>query len=244
MTVKQKNIPWLGAFLETFFSTLPFLSVISFVSITMVLYASARPYLLQYAPWMTLWLFLGIVVMLGITGMWLVYKFVLPSIWAFRGTQLFNQETAPANRVKKSGITVAVSGGFDPLNGKGHITHIQQAKKLGNWLIIILSRDDQLVAKGNKPSGTFYPNISERISILEEFRSVDEIVINIDTDGTCAETLKMIKPNIFAKGGDRTPDNMPLNELKVCEEIGCQVVYNVGVEKKTSSSELIRRAKK
>jgi len=108
-------------------------------------------------------------------------------------------------------IVVAVSGGFDPINGKGHITHIREARKLGDALVLILSRDDQLIAKGNKPNGTFYPSYSERLIIMSEMRSVDKVVMNIDPDGTCAETLRMVRPQIFAKGGDRTPDNMPLN---------------------------------
>ena len=139
-------------------------------------------------------------------------------------------------------VTVVVSGGFDPLNGRGHITHIQEARKLGDRLVVILSRDDQLVAKGNKPHGTFYPSVKDRIAIIRELRSVDEVVMNIDKDGTCAESLRMVRPQIFAKGGDRGPSNMPENEIAVCKEIGCEIVYGVGRAKDTSSSELVRRA--
>lgn len=138
-------------------------------------------------------------------------------------------------------IVVAISGGFDPLNGLGHLTHIQEAKRLGDKLVVILSRDDQLIAKGNKPNGTFYPSIADRIAIIRELRSVDEVVVNIDKDGTSAESLKLVRPQIFAKGGDRTPSNMPKNELEVCRGIGCKIVYNVGVAKTVSSSQLVKR---
>jgi bifunctional ADP-heptose synthase (sugar kinase/adenylyltransferase) len=185
---------------------------------------------------MTLWLFLGIVALIGVVGMVLVYKFVMASLWSFRGRQMDVKE------VGKNSVVVAVSGGFDPINGKGHISHIREARKLGDSVVLILSRDDQLVAKGNKPNGTFYPDYTERLFIMSELRSVDKVVMNIDTDGTCAETLRMVRPQIFAKGGDRTPNNMPSNELEVCREIGCTIVYNVGDDKKTSSSELVRRA--
>ena len=141
---------------------------------------------------------------------------------------------------KETPITVAVSGGFDPLNGRGHITHLQEARKLGDRLVVILSRNDQLTAKGNKPGGTFYPDIEDRIAIISECRSVDEVVLNVDEDGTCAETLRKIKPQIFAKGGDRTPNNMPQNELDTCKEIGCFIVYDVGDPKRTSSSQLVK----
>lgn len=138
-------------------------------------------------------------------------------------------------------ITVAIAGGFDPLNGSGHLTHIQEARKLGDRLVVILSRNDQLVAKGNKAAGTFYPFIADRIAILKELRSVDEVVVNTDPDNTCAETLRMVNPDIFAKGGDYTLLNLPLKEVEVCRELEIQIVFHVGSPKTTSSSELIRR---
>lgn len=147
-----------------------------------------------------------------------------------------------SEKLARKTTTVVVSGGFDPLNGRGHLTHIQEAKKLGDRLVVILSRNDQLRMKGNKPNGTFYPSIEDRIAIIRELRSVDAVVINIDEDGTCAETLRWIRPDVFAKGGDRIPSSMPKNELDVCEEIGCKIVYGVGDPKTTSSSELVRRS--
>ena len=66
------------------------------------------------------------------------------------------------------------------------------------------------------------------MEILRGLRCVDRVVATVDKDGTQTETLRMIKPNIFAKGGDRTPDNMPIGEVKTCEEIGCVIKYGVG----------------
>jgi cytidyltransferase-like protein len=237
--MKQHNIPWLGAFMEAFFVTLPLLGIINFWAIITVLYTNIRPYLLLHMPWVTLWLFVVALTVIGIVGMFLVYKFVLPSVWSFRGKQMLGQDTIPA---KRHGVVVAVSGGFDPLNGRGHITHIQEARKLGDWLVVIVSRDDQLAAKNNKPNGTFYPSIGERICVIMALRDVDEVVVNIDRDGTCTETLRTVQPNIFAKGGDRVPDSMPQSELDVCKDIGCKIVYGVGEPKVTSSSALARKA--
>ena len=66
--------------------------------------------------------------------------------------------------------------------------------------------------------------------------------MSIDTKTTeIPKTLAMVKPDIFAKGGDRVAGNMPDSELEICKRIGCQVVYNVGHEKETSSQELVRK---
>ena len=98
--------------------------------------------------------------------------------------------------------TVAVAGGFDPLNGRGHISHIQEAKKLGDRLVVILARDDQMA---QKKGSAFYISYKDREMILREMRSVDEVVMNVDKDISCAETLKMVKPDVFAKGGTGDP---------------------------------------
>ena len=50
----------------------------------------------------------------------------------------------------------------------------------------------------------------------------------LDADGKCVKTLTHYKPDIFVKGGDRTPENMPPEELDTCERLGIRIVYNVG----------------
>ena len=94
--MRQKNIPGLGAFMESFFVTLPILGIINFWAIITVLYANVQPYLLQHAPWMNLWIFVGFLTLIGITGMFIVYKFVLSSVWSFRGKQMFDREKIKA----------------------------------------------------------------------------------------------------------------------------------------------------
>lgn len=131
-------------------------------------------------------------------------------------------------------IKVTVAGGFDPFH-IGHLRHIQLAKKLGNYLIVILARDDQLIKK----KGYFFMPYAERKEILENIIGVDRVVQNIDSDITCNESLEYYQPNIFAKGGDRTPGNMPEAEKLACEKIGCKLIYGIG-ENIKSSSELVR----
>lgn len=135
-------------------------------------------------------------------------------------------------------IKVAVAGGWDPLH-IGHVRHIEEASKLGNWLVVLVSSDEDMVRK----KGIAFMPLSERVEILKALRWVDEVIVTIDKDGTMAETLKMVKPDIFAKGGDRSPDNMPANEIEACKAIGCEIVYGIG-KRLQSSSALLKRAQK
>ncbi|MFO7997294.1 MAG: adenylyltransferase/cytidyltransferase family protein [Dehalococcoidia bacterium] len=132
---------------------------------------------------------------------------------------------------------VAVSGGFDPIH-VGHIRHIKHASKLGDLLIVILTRDDQLIAK----KGYVFMPYEEREEILKALKWVDMVVPNIDDTIEAAESLEQYKPDIFAKGGDRTSFTMPEREVNVCNRIRCELVYGVGgYEKVESSSELVKQ---
>jgi D-beta-D-heptose 7-phosphate kinase/D-beta-D-heptose 1-phosphate adenosyltransferase len=130
--------------------------------------------------------------------------------------------------------TVCVSGGFDPLH-IGHVRYIREASKLGDYLIVILNTDEFLTKKKGKPFMCF----EERKEILFALEGVDEVFGAIDKDMTVCETLRLLKPDIFAKGGDRTLGNIP--EKEVCEELGIDMVFEVGGGKIQSSSWLTKK---
>ena len=130
---------------------------------------------------------------------------------------------------------VAVSGGFDPLH-IGHLRHMQMAKRLGDELIVMLNPDEHMVKK----KGYCFMPYEQREAIISELRCVDEVVKVIDDDCTVAKTLEMVRPDIFAKGGDRDSDaNMPPNEVETCRKLGVKLEYGIG-EKISSSSDLVR----
>ena len=141
-------------------------------------------------------------------------------------------------RLRKK-IVVATGGGFDPLH-EGHVRLFMEAKKLGDVLVVMLNSDEQLKKKKGQP---FYPSQDERREIIESIRYVDKVIIDTGKDVTCEEALKLVKPDILAKGGDRVEGAMPEIELKVCKELGCRIVYNVGGAKVQSSSWLLKRLK-
>jgi len=141
---------------------------------------------------------------------------------------------------KSKKIKVAVSGGFDPLHA-GHVRLFKQAKKLGNELIVIINNDNWL----KKKKGYFFMPQKERQEIISSLSVVDQAVLTQhkanDKDGSVCKSLKKIKPDIFANGGDRKADNIP--EYKLCQNLGIKMVFNVGGDKVQSSSDLVARVK-
>ena len=137
-------------------------------------------------------------------------------------------------RNKIPGKLVAVSGGFDPMH-IGHVRYIKEAKKLGDYLVVIVNGDGFLERKKNYK---FMP-LEERMEVIDSMDSVDFVVPWVSTDQTVIGALQIIKPNIFAKGGDRTgPENIP--EWQPCLDIGCEIITGVGGDKIQSSSDLVK----
>jgi len=99
--VKQKHIAGVGALVDSLFSCLPFLSFINFIFISFVVYADIHPYLKVHLPWVQLWSFLLVLSFITMMMMLAVYKFVLPSLWAFRGKQMFGYESKVIDELKK-----------------------------------------------------------------------------------------------------------------------------------------------
>ena len=148
------------------------------------------------------------------------------------------------NNIKNnsSDVWVAVSGGFDPIH-IGHVRMFNEAKKLGTKLVMILNNDNWLKLK----KGYSFMQEKERKEIIEALRAVDKVVLTDHKKGTkdmsICSTLRKVKPDIFANGGDRKLDNIP--EVAVCKEIGCKMIFNVGKGGKVqSSSWLIEKNKK
>ena len=138
-------------------------------------------------------------------------------------------------RKRRYAQIVAVSGGYDPIH-IGHLRNIQEAAKLGNRLMVILTRDDQLIEK----KGYVFMPYAERKEILEGIKGVHMVVENIDQDRTCNLSLRQYKPDIFAKGGD-TWDAMNLPEAETCTNLGINMMFGIGGIEKVQSSSLLTR---
>ena len=133
---------------------------------------------------------------------------------------------------------IIVSGGFDPLH-IGHLRMFQEAKKLGDYLIVILNSDEFLFKK----KGFVFMSSNERKELIEGLSCVDEVLDSIDKDQTVSKTIEYIcKDNhtyFFANGGDRTePNRIP--ESETCKKNNVQMLFNIGGEKIQSSSDLLK----
>lgn len=130
---------------------------------------------------------------------------------------------------------VAVSGGFDPVHW-GHVKMIADAARYAP-VMVILNSDSWLMRK----KGYVFMPWKERAYILGNIKGVSVVSAVDDSDGTVCAALKTLRPTYFANGGDRKQENTP--EMEVCEELGIQMLWNIGGEKIQSSSDLVENTK-
>ena len=142
------------------------------------------------------------------------------------------------NFMKKKAIIV--SGYFNPIH-KGHIEYFNNAKANGEYLIVIVNSDYQRALKASKE----FQNEDERVFIVSNIKSVDEVFLSIDQDRTVCETIRLIHQKLctdfelaFANGGDQNNSSIP--EVPVCQELGIELIDGLG-DKIQSSSWLLNK---
>lgn len=127
---------------------------------------------------------------------------------------------------------VVVSGGFDPLHS-GHISYLNQAKSLGDILVVGINSDEWLIRK----KGRAFMSWFERSKIIKDLKPVDYVVSFDDSDNSAIKLIDTVKKTwpsstiVFANGGDRTVENIPEMSVE-----GIEFVFGVGGETKLNSS--------
>mgnify|MGYP001439114135 FL=1 len=128
-----------------------------------------------------------------------------------------------------SKVKIAVSGYFDPIH-VGHLEYLKMAKALGDTLVVIVNNNHQCVLK----KGKFFMDEKDRLEIVKAIKYVDEVFLSVDEDKTVCESLELIRPNIFANGGDRSTAEVP--ETSVCKKYKIEMVDGLGEKIRSSSS--------
>ncbi len=110
---------------------------------------------------------------------------------------------------------VWTNGCFDILH-RGHISYLEQAAQFGDLLVVGLNSDSSVrsVKGPDRPINCQ----DDRARALGALSCVDYVVIF--DDPTTVRLLKLLKPDVYAKGGDYTIDTINQDERKVVEGYG------------------------
>jgi D-beta-D-heptose 7-phosphate kinase/D-beta-D-heptose 1-phosphate adenosyltransferase len=107
-------------------------------------------------------------------------------------------------QLRADGRTIVFTNGVFDLLHPGHVRYLEQARSLGNALIVGLNGDASV--RRNKGEGKPITPQDERAELLLALSSVDAVVL-FDED-TPAEIISAIQPDILVKGADWAADRI------------------------------------
>ena len=111
---------------------------------------------------------------------------------------------------------VLADGCFDPLHA-GHIAYLEAAARLGDKLVVYVSDDSFVRAKGREPLLPW----EQRRAVVGALTCVWRLAGGPDT----AHTIRTWQPSVLAKGADWEDRPLPPDILSACLEVGTAVVY-------------------
>ncbi|MGZ4854460.1 MAG: adenylyltransferase/cytidyltransferase family protein [Candidatus Angelobacter sp.] len=125
------------------------------------------------------------------------------------------------------------NGCFDLLH-VGHVRYLRAAKQLGGRLIVAVNSD----ASTRALKGEGRPRVpgEERAELLAALSDVDAVTIFDAPDVT--ELIRLLRPDIHAKGTDYTAEGVPERDVVIA--CGGRVAI-VGDPKDHSTTDLLRR---
>jgi rfaE bifunctional protein kinase chain/domain/rfaE bifunctional protein nucleotidyltransferase chain/domain len=124
---------------------------------------------------------------------------------------------------------VLTNGCFDVLHS-GHTRYLNQAKQLGDVLVVALNSDESV--RRLKGPGRPINNSADRAAVIAALSCVDYVTI-FDT-ATASPLITQLQPDVYAKGGDYTPEM--LAETAAVEEYGGRVaILDYVAERSTSA---------
>jgi rfaE bifunctional protein nucleotidyltransferase chain/domain len=118
---------------------------------------------------------------------------------------LSRQEAARyAETLRASGKSIVFTNGVFDLLHPGHLRYLQQARQLGDALIVGVNTDGS-VGRNKGPGRPIVPE-QERAELIAAFACVDRVVL-FDED-TPAEIIRTVQPDILVKGADWAADQI------------------------------------
>ncbi len=122
-----------------------------------------------------------------------------------------------ATAYRQRGVRVVFTNGCFDIVHRGHVTYLSQAKALGDVLIVGLNSDESVRRlKGqDRPVNGF----EDRAQVLAALSSVDHVVPF--EDDTPEALIRLIGPDVYAKGGDYSVETLP--EAPLVQALGGEV---------------------
>jgi len=115
---------------------------------------------------------------------------------------------------------VLTNGCFDLLH-PGHVHFLQQARKLGDELWVLIN--DNAGVTELKGKGRPIVTEEDRWEMVMALRCVD--YVSLFNTKRIDKQIRDIKPTIYAKGGDYNISKLHIDEYNALQEVGAKIVF-------------------
>ncbi|MCX6958339.1 MAG: D-glycero-beta-D-manno-heptose 1-phosphate adenylyltransferase [Verrucomicrobiae bacterium] len=145
---------------------------------------------------------------------------------------LQDQLASLGERYRQEGRRLVLTNGCFDLLHTGHVRYLEQARALGDALIVAVNSDRSV----QELKGPTRPLNSEqdRAEVLAALRCVDHVTIFDELRVT--EVIQKLKPAIYAKGGDYTIDTLDASERESLSACGAEIKILPLVEGRSTTS--------
>jgi rfaE bifunctional protein nucleotidyltransferase chain/domain len=141
-------------------------------------------------------------------------------------------------KLKRKKKKICLCHGVFDLVHIGHVKHFRSAKKLGDVLIVSITKNEFIQKGPGRP--LFHHSL--RLEFLKELKVIDYVIES--TGSSAQDVIRLIKPDFYIKGPDYENNNNDKTkkiqlEKKLVEKYGGEVIYTK--DEVFSSSELINK---
>jgi rfaE bifunctional protein nucleotidyltransferase chain/domain len=133
--------------------------------------------------------------------------------------KILDRTEAAKVRTYHAGQTVVFTNGCFDILHVGHVRYLAAARRLGDVLVVGLNSDASV--RELKGPGRPLNSEEDRAEILAALEAVDHVIIF--GERRASKLISELIPNIYAKGGDYTPDTLDQDEVGVLKEIGSKI---------------------
>jgi rfaE bifunctional protein nucleotidyltransferase chain/domain len=117
---------------------------------------------------------------------------------------------------------VFTNGVFDILH-LGHVTYLQEARKLGEYLVVGINSDESVRRLGKGPERPVNPSYA-RAAVIDALACVDAVIVF--GEDTPIDLIRAVMPDVLVKGGDYDPDESDQGHARYI--VGSDLVKSAG----------------
>lgn len=126
---------------------------------------------------------------------------------------------ALGERYAASGKRLVLTNGCFDLLHTGHVRYLEQARSLGDALLVAVN-SDRSVRELKGPDRPVNGE-SDRAEVLAALRCVDHVTVFDEKRVT--GVIRALRPAIYAKGGDYTPETLDPEEREALSAAGAEI---------------------